>query len=187
MPRQQGVPCLKQIGHVSMVHVSCPGGRASDIPAEHHAEHSAEVPRRGVAGTGDAGVAVHRDGRPVRGGRLWPVRAAQLRFRGQRHAGRATLIAKTLSFIAGTTTAYPINRRWTFQAEPSRARFIAVVILYAVTSDCRSASISCSICNSRAKAAAGGLCHRPGHGDSDQLRGAASRDFPVEVTLAGTL
>ena len=46
---------------------------------------------------------------------------------------RATLIAKTLSFIAGTTTAYLINRRWTFQAEPSRARFIAVVILYAVT------------------------------------------------------
>lgn len=46
---------------------------------------------------------------------------------------RATLIAKTLSFIAGTTTAYLINRRWTFQAPPSRARFIAVVILYAVT------------------------------------------------------
>ena len=42
-------------------------------------------------------------------------------------------IAKTLSFIAGTTTAYLINRRWTFQAPPSRARFIAVVALYAVT------------------------------------------------------
>lgn len=46
---------------------------------------------------------------------------------------RATLIAKTLSFIAGTTTAYLINRRWTFQAPPSRARFVAVVVLYAVT------------------------------------------------------
>lgn len=46
---------------------------------------------------------------------------------------RATLLAKTLSFIAGTTTAYLINRRWTFQAPPSRARFIAVVVLYAVT------------------------------------------------------
>lgn len=46
---------------------------------------------------------------------------------------RATLIAKTLSFIAGTTTAYLINRRWTFQAPPSRARFVSVVILYAVT------------------------------------------------------
>ncbi|MDT5029793.1 MAG: hypothetical protein QOE61_7013, partial [Micromonosporaceae bacterium] len=34
-------------------------------------------------------------------------------------------VAKTLSFIAGTTTAYLINRRWTFQAPPSRARFVA--------------------------------------------------------------
>ncbi|RJO77309.1 GtrA family protein [Nocardia panacis] len=42
-------------------------------------------------------------------------------------------IAKSLSFIVGTTTAYLINRRWTFQAAPSRARFIAVVVLYAVT------------------------------------------------------
>ncbi|WP_193046894.1 GtrA family protein [Mycolicibacterium baixiangningiae] len=42
-------------------------------------------------------------------------------------------IAKTLSFIAGTTTAYLINRRWTFQAPPSRARFLAVCGLYATT------------------------------------------------------
>ena len=42
-------------------------------------------------------------------------------------------IAKTLSFIAGTATAYLINRRWTFQAQPSRARFIAVMVLYALT------------------------------------------------------
>ncbi|WP_183473161.1 GtrA family protein [Mycolicibacterium iranicum] len=48
-------------------------------------------------------------------------------------AGLHVNISKTLSFIAGTTTAYLINRRWTFQAPPSRARFIAVCALYAVT------------------------------------------------------
>ncbi|GBF16778.1 gtrA-like protein [Rhodococcus sp. Br-6] len=42
-------------------------------------------------------------------------------------------VAKSIGFIAGTTTAYLINRRWTFKAEPSRARFVAVVALYAVT------------------------------------------------------
>ncbi|WP_429519023.1 MULTISPECIES: GtrA family protein [unclassified Rhodococcus (in: high G+C Gram-positive bacteria)] len=42
-------------------------------------------------------------------------------------------VAKAISFVAGTTTAYLINRRWTFKAEPSRARFVAVVVLYGVT------------------------------------------------------
>lgn len=40
--------------------------------------------------------------------------------------------AKALSFVAGTLTAYALNRRWTFNAEPSRARFVATMCLYAL-------------------------------------------------------
>ncbi|WP_347348777.1 GtrA family protein [Nigerium sp.] len=41
--------------------------------------------------------------------------------------------AKAISFVAGTTTAYLINRRWTFKADGSRKRFAQVVVLYLLT------------------------------------------------------
>jgi len=48
-------------------------------------------------------------------------------------AGLGHTAAKSLSFVAGTATAYAINRTWTFQAEHSHRRLVAVVALYAVT------------------------------------------------------
>lgn len=41
--------------------------------------------------------------------------------------------AKAIGFVAGTTTAYLINRRWTFGAEASTSRFVKVMALYALT------------------------------------------------------
>lgn len=42
-------------------------------------------------------------------------------------------LAKALAFVAGTTTAYLINRRWTFQAQGGRAQFASVMTLYGIT------------------------------------------------------
>jgi putative flippase GtrA len=49
------------------------------------------------------------------------------------YVGLGHSLAKACSFVAGTTTAYLINRRWTFRAAPSKQRFLAVVVLYALT------------------------------------------------------
>lgn len=49
------------------------------------------------------------------------------------HFGLSHTPAKAISFICGTTTAYLINRRWTFRAGPSKRRFVGVMILYGAT------------------------------------------------------
>lgn len=41
--------------------------------------------------------------------------------------------AKAISWVAGTLTAYVLNRRFTFQAAGSKRRFTAVMVLYLVT------------------------------------------------------
>src|SRR4029077_521037 len=43
-------------------------------------------------------------------------------------------LAKAISFIVGTITAYLINRRETFKAAPGPTRSIGAMALYAVTS-----------------------------------------------------
>lgn len=47
--------------------------------------------------------------------------------------GFGDTLAKSLGFVLGTLTAYFINRRWTFQAEPSMKRFLITMATYLLT------------------------------------------------------
>lgn len=47
--------------------------------------------------------------------------------------GLSAGMSRSFGFVLGTIVAYLINRRWTFQAEPSKRRFAAVALLYVVT------------------------------------------------------
>lgn len=42
-------------------------------------------------------------------------------------------LAKALAFIAGTSTAYLINRRWTFQGKGGGAEYASIMALYGIT------------------------------------------------------
>ncbi|MGJ3508577.1 GtrA family protein [Enemella sp. A6] len=48
-------------------------------------------------------------------------------------AGLGHTPAKALSWVAGTITAYLLNRRYTFRAAGSAKRFVAVMALYLIT------------------------------------------------------
>lgn len=49
------------------------------------------------------------------------------------HLGLGHTPAKALSFVCGTTTAYLINRRWTFGSTGSAKSFVGVLVLYGTT------------------------------------------------------
>ncbi len=49
------------------------------------------------------------------------------------HFGVYIHLAKAISFVLGTTTAYLLNRRWTFQAAGGGKQFASVFGLYALT------------------------------------------------------
>jgi putative flippase GtrA len=49
------------------------------------------------------------------------------------HFGVYIHLAKAISFVLGTTTAYLLNRRWTFQAAGGGKQFASVFGLYAIT------------------------------------------------------
>ncbi len=49
------------------------------------------------------------------------------------HLGLPTYVARAVSFAAGTTTAYALNRRWAFKVEGGARRATGFAILYGTT------------------------------------------------------
>jgi putative flippase GtrA len=49
------------------------------------------------------------------------------------HLGLPTYGARAISFVAGTTTAYALNRRWAFRVEGGARRAAGFALLYGTT------------------------------------------------------
>jgi putative flippase GtrA len=49
------------------------------------------------------------------------------------HAGLPTYVARAISFIVGTATAYALNRRWAFKVEGGARRATGFTLLYGTT------------------------------------------------------
>ena len=88
--------------------------------------------------------------------------------------------AKAISFICGTTTAYLLNRRFTFQSAGGRARVAGFVLLYGTTFAINVGTNALMLAVLPADAAAGErrLGDRPGAGHRHQLRDAAHGRLP---------
>jgi putative flippase GtrA len=54
-------------------------------------------------------------------------------YQGGLHVGLPTYVARAISFIVGTTTAYALNRRWAFRVEGGARRAAGFVALYGTT------------------------------------------------------
>jgi putative flippase GtrA len=49
------------------------------------------------------------------------------------HLGLPTYVARAISFVVGTSTAYALNRRWAFKVEGGARRATGFAILYGTT------------------------------------------------------
>jgi len=107
---------------------------------------------------------------------------------GRLHFGLYIHLAKAISFVLGTTTAYLLNRRWTFQAAGGGKQFASVFGLYALTFAVQLGvnALVLTFVPESFWGTTDRLRHRAGDGNCDQLHRATHGDLSNIVT-AGCL